>query len=364
MQLPKGAQVALDKSRSATPISKTEDRLESPEMAVRPSTSSGPGECATPKKTNAAPSFYTQKHAFTFASATNSTTVLSTGRNSTEEQGIIGIALGSPTVGSHWNPEHQVADSNLNLAMPRFQRADSPAVAADDGQAPPKSKLSRWKSLFRKAAPPPPQPEKPAFYQLAQAPVAAPRADSHHDEEAIESRTVSTQETDKARKALPPTYNPGIRASRRGAPDGFIAPQSPPDVPSTRDRAFTLGNTGSTPRLVKTMQRSFTSPHSHSRNMNETAPPIPQDMISGNKHSLYTQVTGASGSANRSLLDVSIPDVTMERYSVMFGNLLQPGTNQSSSLLARRQANAEKIKPLTDLVAKVCLCLYFAAIKY
>lgn len=55
------------------------------------------------------------------------------------------------------------------------------------------------------------------------------------------------------------------------------------------------------------------------------------------------------------LLDVSIPDVKMDRYSVMFGNLLQSTSDRSSSLLVRRQVNAEKVKPLKELISKVIM---------
>ena len=41
------------------------------------------------------------------------------------------------------------------------------------------------------------------------------------------------------------------------------------------------------------------------------------------------------------LLEVDIPDVSMERYSVMFGNVLKP---RQSSLLMRRQAQLENLK--------------------
>ena len=58
------------------------------------------------------------------------------------------------------------------------------------------------------------------------------------------------------------------------------------------------------------------------------------------------------------LLDVDIPTVHMERYSVMFSNLLQENTrcqtsNGSSALLQRRQGNSDKLKPLDPLSTKV-----------
>ncbi|KAI1265821.1 hypothetical protein F5Y18DRAFT_29036 [Xylariaceae sp. FL1019] len=44
------------------------------------------------------------------------------------------------------------------------------------------------------------------------------------------------------------------------------------------------------------------------------------------------------------LLNVEIPDVRMERYSVMFNGVL----NSNPSLLTRRQANVQKLKPIED----------------
>jgi hypothetical protein len=56
------------------------------------------------------------------------------------------------------------------------------------------------------------------------------------------------------------------------------------------------------------------------------------------------------------LLDVDIPDVQMERYSIMFGSVLGKSSSTSSSLLARRQATLEKLKTVNEaLVAKVCI---------
>lgn len=46
----------------------------------------------------------------------------------------------------------------------------------------------------------------------------------------------------------------------------------------------------------------------------------------------------------RSLLDVDIPSIQMERYSVMFGNVIKP-----PSLLARRQANLERLKTVEEI---------------
>jgi hypothetical protein len=56
------------------------------------------------------------------------------------------------------------------------------------------------------------------------------------------------------------------------------------------------------------------------------------------------------------MLDVDIPSVQMERYSVMFGSLLHP--QRSDSLLARRQIPLEmKVATEADIVAQVSIVL-------
>lgn len=57
-----------------------------------------------------------------------------------------------------------------------------------------------------------------------------------------------------------------------------------------------------------------------------------------------------------SLLQVEIPCVELERYSVMFGDVLKPQIRQSKpqpSLLARRQAHLEELHTIADIDSKV-----------
>ncbi|KAI0459266.1 hypothetical protein F5B21DRAFT_295084 [Xylaria acuta] len=56
-----------------------------------------------------------------------------------------------------------------------------------------------------------------------------------------------------------------------------------------------------------------------------------------------------SGPTAKPLLDVDIPDVRLERYSVMFNSVL----NSNPSLLSRRQANVQKLKSVEDVVERV-----------
>lgn len=54
-----------------------------------------------------------------------------------------------------------------------------------------------------------------------------------------------------------------------------------------------------------------------------------------------------------SFLDVQIPDTKLERYSVMFSDVLNPGgtrTEPAVSLLARRQATLERLKSINDRI--------------
>ncbi|KAE8444853.1 hypothetical protein EG329_014208 [Mollisiaceae sp. DMI_Dod_QoI] len=51
------------------------------------------------------------------------------------------------------------------------------------------------------------------------------------------------------------------------------------------------------------------------------------------------------------LLDVDIPTIHMERYSIMFSGVLQKPQQTSSSLLARRQATLDKLKTVNEALA-------------
>jgi hypothetical protein len=330
-------------------------------MAVRPSTSGGPGErpLMFHMKTNPTPSVFSQDVVHSFQSPTSSTTVLYTA-DVTKEQGVIGIALGSPTSGSLWNPTPPNSDfkadsrfPNSSMASFRHPNGSAPSLSSRP-EAPKSKKLSRWKSLFRRAAPPP-QPEKPSFYQLAQTATSAPahRADSHHDDEVLEPPVPIQKERDTLRTVSPPTFKPNIRASRKWAPGEFTAPQSPPETTSTRERALTLGSSTSRHRPNMSIQRAFTTPNFAPPGKPYESSPVPQVVVS--KSTSKTPATGSNVLApdGGSLLDISLPDVTMERYSVMFGNLLLQSDSNQSSLLARRQGNAEKLKLLDQLSAKV-----------
>jgi hypothetical protein len=51
------------------------------------------------------------------------------------------------------------------------------------------------------------------------------------------------------------------------------------------------------------------------------------------------------------LLNINIPTIEMERYSVMFSGVLQKSGTTQSSLLARRQATLDKLKTVNEAIA-------------
>jgi hypothetical protein len=338
------SQTDVDRYRSATPNVKGR-HLETSDIAVRPSTSGGPVDRKTlfHMKTNPVPSVHSQND-LAFSLHSGSITTFYTAEVTDSSDGIIGIALGSPSLGSDWTSTPQAAnfdtDSRDTDGMSTFTRPDSPS-SFPVRQQPPKSKLTRWKSMFRKAAPPPPPPDKPSFYQLAQNVTAtkAIRADSHQDDDSVKSHAEVEDERRKGGTPSPPAFKTNIRASRT-----FPAARTASERPLSRARAYTAGSLPANPRV--SVVRSVTNPLPPSKLVQDY--PAPPKLLATQSTRTLPILSG-----DKPLLDVSIPDIKLDRYSVMFNNLLQPTSDRSSSLLVRRQGNAEKLKPLNKLTVKV-----------
>ncbi|KAF2115671.1 hypothetical protein BDV96DRAFT_645863 [Lophiotrema nucula] len=324
-------QFDLERLKAATPVARADSRVETPDMLQRPKTSSGPADRGKLFHKKVAPvtlDSENRTYNFPFPSPSKSTVLYTAEVHEDREEGIIGIALGSPTMASHWNTTPRSTDfvtSNQGTITEITSQNTSPRNI-ESRQDASRSKLSRWKSIFGKRPQPP--HEKPSFYQLAQT-VTAARTDSHHDDESVVSMPVSKAES---RAGSPPTYKPDIRESRKTLKE---IPQAP-----DRPRAKALAdNASGKPRA--TIIRTVSSPRVPPKDVISNSLRVPQVVVSG---------SNASSSSSKGLLDVDIPSVHMERYSVMFGNLLQPN-NRSSSLLARRHG-AERLKPLTELGLK------------
>lgn len=331
---PNALQTDFDRFKASTPVPRADRLLEAPEMVARPSTSGGPGERAIQfhKKTVPAPSVYSQDRFLAFSSPTNSSAVLHAVES---PEDVIGIALGSPTVGSHWTSTPQATTENLisDAQMSLQGHANASTTTITGPQSQPKPKISRWKSLFKKTAPPP--KEKSSFYQLAQQ--AAPvRTDSHHVT-SPKSKNRPKLKTEGGVTLPVSVYNQDIRASRNRSQENV----SSKEVQHGRKRSATLDAGRSAPRFR--FQRSSTTPN-------------PPPATAGKPDMKFLEGPPTQTPPGAGLLGVDIPDTKLDRYSVMFSGVLEPTPNRAS-LYQRRQSkiDADNVKPLDRISIQVCL---------
>ena len=94
-----------------------------------------------------------------------------------------------------------------------------------------------------------------------------------------------------------------------------------------------------------------------SANKSALSPPVPEKddkiRMGVQRAATLPVMTSARSPMSSPLLDVEIPSVQMERFSVMFNGLLphQRHSRYPSNLLARRQANVEKSSSLRVFIA-------------
>jgi len=224
----------------------------------------------------------------------------------------IGMALGSPahppsgwkSQPVSWKPQHQGDSTPRTLSPEQDMAMDGPVNVT-------KPKGSRWKllgGLFgagRKNSEPQP------FYQLQPE----------------------------------PTHQVTIEADT-----GNFAEPSVEKRPRARGRTLTTSER-MTEKIKPEMIRSNTLPVNVDYNF--TGASRPPEIIVNNSRDF---VNAASGHNYRpqGLLDVDIPTIQMERYSIMFGSVLQknpPTAAGASSLLARRQATLDKLKTVNEALA-------------
>lgn len=372
--IPQSIKADLDTCKSAAPLPTTAKQPETPIPATRPRTSNGPGD-RTPlfhKKTTPVPSIYSQDHIQSLPSLASSTTVLPSaqGREGQgADTGVIGIALGSPTRGSHWNiatpqnSNHNVQSSVKNTDMGVCRAATTPS--ANGRPEPPKSKLSRWKSLFRRTPRLPTQQEKKSFYQVAPA-LPTDRADSHHGNESLDHQAPENQK-EEIDTLSPPTYKPDIRKSRQARED----PVAHPLPAQPRQRAWTVGANSTDPRRTR-VKRASTVPSLSTQSLAQKSTAVSQvaqtafvksplqNVLQDSSTVPHVeimsspQILTAGASQEIPQLDINIPEVKLDRYSVMFNNVIEQPQSQTASLLERRQGNVEKLRPLIGLSNKVC----------
>ncbi|KAK7534196.1 uncharacterized protein J3D65DRAFT_476645 [Phyllosticta citribraziliensis] len=217
----------------------------------------------------------------------------------------IGMALGSPShiTPGMWKQFNPPTPSQTDFTAEQTLAPAARPMTSDGG----KKKSNIWKSLFgAKQAPKTPQP----FYQLQAAPL---------------------------QKTVKPPSPPSLE---KNGDKHTVIPVDP--SLTTQQNKMTEGRKLSkahrTEKHGKSRSRSKSNADGKTLDaLNSTVPPptIEEDGL-----------TPAQRAATSPLLNVDIPNVEMERYSIMFGNVLK--REPSSNLLQRRQGNKDVLKPLNS----------------
>ncbi|EFQ27666.1 hypothetical protein CGRA01v4_02943 [Colletotrichum graminicola] len=230
---------------------------------------------------------------------------------------------------SDWQPQSSGMSTSMVMASPEPpQETSEPAPA-------PKQKSGRWKLFGRSKS-----------KRLASSPVTI-------------SQPMNLQQPSASRTDFEkfPTTNPASDLGRRNT-ERKPAESKPPML-----RSQTAGPTAppspkdaKAPKLLSRMAST------------RSARSVKKSDISGPVHvSMAVPVMPPKPSASPKppggFLDVEIPSIKMERYSVMFGNVLgqprevqastsgQQALHSSSSLLERRQATLDRLKTISDQIA-------------
>lgn len=243
----------------------------------------------------------------------------------------IGMAIGSPTHNNAnaWKQSHpatpkpEANPSSVNVDdAPDADVPQSARPATGEGKKP---KVSRWKSIFGRR-PADKLPATPApFYQLQQ-PAPAPAMPATN-EDAISSRAdLADNDKSKGGKVEEKKSKGRLRSKSSAGAEARAAtmPLDPPRMPN----AFpSLGSPKPPPKDHPSPERETKKKPSR---------------FGFHKHEPKPQLVRAETSP---MLNVDIPTIEMERYSVMFGSLLKG--DRQSNLLMRRQGT-ERLKPLNS----------------
>ena len=255
------------------------------------------------------------------SNTTDSVSSRSMALNAEETQ--IGMALGSPSHQPHsWPQLITVIESNINSPSPDH---DVAGEGWADTPLPEKHKARKWKvfgGLFggsRKNSTP------QAFYQVQ--PEMSPLTNAGSDHNEIDEAAITRKKSEK--KASKPRSRGRTMSERKSSKQKpeLEKAQTPPLVFDFRE-------------IDGRMQA-----------------PMPQITIDGRPmvDSIH-QSNHPRNNHGGPMLDVAIPSVQMERYSIMFGSVLDKSvsTNTTSSLLARRKATLDKLKTVhEELVIQV-----------
>ncbi|KAF4826391.1 hypothetical protein K4K49_004590 [Colletotrichum sp. SAR 10_70] len=256
----------------------------------------------------------------------------------------IGMAIGSPThippefsspppppaqPRNDWQPQASSMSTSMMRASP--EPLPSPMETAEPVPAP-KQKSGRWKLFGRSKS-----------KRLASSPVAISQPMN------LQQPMASTREFE----SLPPS-NQATDLGRRNTE------RRPGDSKPAMVRSQTAGPMAAPPSPKEQKPPKLLSRMASTRSTREK---VKKSDISAPVHvSMHVPALPTKPAGN--FLDVEIPSINMERYSVMFGGILQPQgppgqqaqqqqqQQGASALLARRQATLDRLKTINDQVMK------------
>ncbi|KAH6856664.1 hypothetical protein B0I37DRAFT_426062, partial [Chaetomium sp. MPI-CAGE-AT-0009] len=120
---------------------------------------------------------------------------------------------------------------------------------------------------------------------------------------------------------------------------------------STSSATPTVSNESSAPTRSHTVSGRKTPKHKpiviRSMTMSQADAVVPQPDVPVISAAIPSASTGGAG-----LLNIDIPDIRLERYSVMFSGVLNPNGTKAS-LLERRQATLERLKTISDRIEQL-----------
>ena len=251
---------------------------------------------------------------------------------------VIGLALGSP---GHppLQPDDQDVDVPGSFSLPIYPSSQLGAVSkVGTGGSSITRKGSKWKSfgsLFGRKNSSARAPQVPPFYQLDHAHRERPDR-QHINQDHLETKALRRKRADSART---------VQGKRGRANTLQNTPKSESNGlfrrNSSRRKGLRTRKTDAD-KLIPKMRVSHSARSAHAAAETLEPPTPPTKTLRPHR--------------GPSLLQVQIPNIELERYSVMFGEVLDPKPRQNSqpSLLSRRQGQLEELQPVAEPKAEVC----------
>ncbi|KAI1128127.1 hypothetical protein F5Y10DRAFT_180957 [Nemania abortiva] len=150
--------------------------------------------------------------------------------------------------------------------------------------------------------------------------------------------------SDQSAQAVSISDPNGLYGTRRPEEEARAATQAPSSGLKSPARSNTT-TSRKTPKHKPIIARSQTMPMSAQVDVYDRGTQGSEKLGIGSFGSIPIALdTGPKANLKTGLLNVEIPDVRLERYSVMFNSVL----NSNPSLLSRRQANVQKLKSIED----------------